>query len=317
MEEKKMRQQSQKNSGISQSGSSTSRINVPVLTVTTPQLPVQVLKVETGLQNPTRYYIRETQRNQVREYLSQSQQDGSKYGVRQLFNPAQSAPTTGDAHYGSTPASPLSRLNLSGDNMTDIIDDIVSLESSLDESRYDRSSTTLPTVSPTDINSYAHSTAHSLPLVSNETSSSCPLIKREFTEEDAQLFTKDRIKKDNHNIIERRRRYNINDRIRELGQLVPKSSDPELRWNKGSILKAAVDYIQHLQANQGKRKALEQRNKQMENMNKKLLLRVQQLEMMVQQCGISMPSGNSDTQNIMSTLLNFDGAVPNDALFTA
>nr|NP_001071764.1 transcription factor protein [Ciona intestinalis]NP_001087207.1 transcription factor protein [Ciona intestinalis]BAE06557.1 transcription factor protein [Ciona intestinalis]BAE06558.1 transcription factor protein [Ciona intestinalis] len=321
MEEKRLRQASQ-NAAQASKSSSSSTINMPVVTLTSPpQLPVQVLKVETGLQNPTQYHVRETQRNQVREYISQSHKDGSKYMVRQLFNPSQSAPTNaGDAfHANSTPASPLARLNLSTDPMTDIIDDIVSLESSFgDEPRFDRNATTLQTVSPSDLGSFARSSAHSLPVISNETSSSCPVIKREFTEEDARLFAKDRIKKDNHNIIERRRRYNINDRIRELGHLVPKSSDPELRWNKGSILKAAVDYIQHLQNDQQKHRALEQRSKQMETMNKKLLLRVQELEMTVQQYGINVD--NSEKQGMMNQLLNFNTAPTagmTDGMFTA
>lgn len=66
---------------------------------------------------------------------------------------------------------------------------------------------------------------------------------------DIKQFTKDRQKKDNHNAIERRRRFNINDRIKELGTLLPKQ-DPEMRPNKGTILKSSVDYIQSLQSEQ-------------------------------------------------------------------
>ena len=40
-----------------------------------------------------------------------------------------------------------------------------------------------------------------------------------------QPFFRGRQKKDNHNMIERRRRFNINDRIKELSLLLPKSSD--------------------------------------------------------------------------------------------
>ena len=50
------------------------------------------------------------------------------------------------------------------------------------------------------------------------------------------LQLQDRQKKDNHNAIERRRRFNINDRIKELGTLLPKQ-DPEMRPNKGSYYK--------------------------------------------------------------------------------
>lgn len=65
-----------------------------------------------------------------------------------------------------------------------------------------------------------------------------------LSEEDIKAFQKDRQKKDNHNmskeridrpisyhqrylsfLVERRRRFNINDRIKELGTLLPKQND--------------------------------------------------------------------------------------------
>uniref|UniRef100_A0A914RLU3 BHLH domain-containing protein n=1 Tax=Parascaris equorum TaxID=6256 RepID=A0A914RLU3_PAREQ len=60
-------------------------------------------------------------------------------------------------------------------------------------------------------------------------------------------FYRDRRKKDIHNMIERRRRYNINDRIKELGLMLPKHSAEEMKLNKGTILKASCDYIRQLQ----------------------------------------------------------------------
>ncbi|VDN60673.1 unnamed protein product [Dracunculus medinensis] len=60
-------------------------------------------------------------------------------------------------------------------------------------------------------------------------------------------FCRDRRKKDIHNMIERRRRYNINDRIKELGLMLPKHSAEEMKLNKGTILKASCDYIRQLQ----------------------------------------------------------------------
>merc|ERR1719219_1394498 len=52
-----------------------------------------------------------------------------------------------------------------------------------------------------------------------------PIKEEPLTEEDLKALQKDRQKKDNHNLIERRRRYNINDRIKELGTLLPKEND--------------------------------------------------------------------------------------------
>ncbi|KAF9974436.1 hypothetical protein BGZ73_002178 [Actinomortierella ambigua] len=52
-----------------------------------------------------------------------------------------------------------------------------------------------------------------------------------------------RIRKDNHKMVERRRRENINDGINKLADIVPKADK-----NKGSILKAAVQYVQELKS---------------------------------------------------------------------
>ncbi|NXR15318.1 MITF factor, partial [Semnornis frantzii] len=68
--------------------------------------------------------------------------------------------------------------------------------------------------------------------ISNSCPANLPNIKRELTacifptESEARALAKERQKKDNHNLIERRRRFNINDRIKELGTLIPKSNDP-------------------------------------------------------------------------------------------
>ncbi|KAG5830756.1 hypothetical protein ANANG_G00313970 [Anguilla anguilla] len=91
------------------------------------------------------------------------------------------------------------------------------------------------------------------------------------SEHDTRVQSKERQKKDNHNIIERRRRYNINYRIKELGTMIPKSNDPDMRWNKGSILKASVDYIKWLQKEQQQVRELENRQRRLEQANRLLL----------------------------------------------
>jgi len=121
--------------------------------------------------------------------------------------------------------------------------------------------------------------------------SSCPsflTMKQEFTDEESKRqYMKERQKKDNHNLIERRRRYNINDRIKELGQLIPKHhADPDQRWNKGTILKASVEYIRKLTARQKRQEATEQRNKKLEQMCRTLILKVQDNENQMRQNGI-------------------------------
>jgi hypothetical protein len=75
-------------------------------------------------------------------------------------------------------------------------------------------------------------------------------------------------------MIERRRRFNINDRIKELGMLLP-PSDNESRQNKGSILKASVDYIQKLQRDVERLRIQDAKQRQLEDTNRKMRLRIQ------------------------------------------
>ncbi|XP_020570005.1 transcription factor EC isoform X7 [Oryzias latipes] len=105
-------------------------------------------------------------------------------------------------------------------------------------------------------------------------------------EHDTRVMAKERQKKDNHNLIERRRRYNINYRIKELGTLIPKSNDPDMRWNKGTILKASVEYIRWLQKEQQHSRELESRQKKLEQANRRLLLRIQELEIQARAHGL-------------------------------
>lgn len=49
----------------------------------------------------------------------------------------------------------------------------------------------------------------------------------------------------------------------------------DMRWNKGTILKASVDYIKKLQREQQRAKELENRQKKLEHANRHLMLRIQ------------------------------------------
>nr|BBA54890.1 microphthalmia-associated transcription factor L homeolog type M transcript variant [Xenopus laevis] len=209
--------------------------------------------------------------------------------------------------------------------MDDVIDDIISLESSYNEDilLMDPSmqmANTLP-VSGNLIDIYGNQGMPPLGLnITNSCPANLPNIKRELTgtvmlrsvdlngecpkelasglvdwtavkKTEARALAKERQKKDNHNLIERRRRFNINDRIKELGTLIPKSNDPDMRWNKGTILKASVDYIRKLQREQQRSKEVENKQKKLEHANRHLLLRIQELEMQARAHGLSiMPS---------------------------
>ena len=50
--------------------------------------------------------------------------------------------------------------------------------------------------------------------------------------DDGKFGEKERHRKDVHNEIERRRRYHINDRIKELGTMLP-ASEQDAKQNKG------------------------------------------------------------------------------------
>lgn len=55
----------------------------------------------------------------------------------------------------------------------------------------------------------------------------------------------------------------------------PLRSPRDMRWNKGTILKASVDYIRKLQREQQRAKELELRQRRLEHANRHLMLRIQ------------------------------------------
>uniref|UniRef100_H3CPE5 Transcription factor binding to IGHM enhancer 3b n=1 Tax=Tetraodon nigroviridis TaxID=99883 RepID=H3CPE5_TETNG len=283
--------------------------STPAISVTLPQnaarpppaqVPVEVLKVQTHLENPTKYHIQQAQRQQVKQYLSTTL--GNVAVNRTLgVSPVQqstSAPEAAPAA-NSAPNSPMALLNIGSnkEEIDDVIDDIISLESSFNDDFVTLidSGLQLPSTLPGNLLNVYHSPGMAAPTltVSNSCPADLPKIKREITETDAKALLKERQKKDNHNLIERRRRFNINDRIKELGTMIPKSTDPEMRWNKGTILKASVDYIRKLQKEQHRAKDIEMRQKKLEQANHSLLLRIQELEMQARLHGFPASSGAS------------------------
>ncbi|XP_076608397.1 transcription factor E3b isoform X1 [Chaetodon auriga] len=289
--------------------------STPAISVTLPpnaarpppaQVPVEVLKVQTHLENPTKYHIQQAQRQQVKQYLSTTlgnmavTQTMGVSPVPQSSSAPEVAPTA-----SSAPNSPMALLNIGSnkEEIDDVIDDIISLESSFNDDIITLidSGLQLPSTLPGNLLDVYHSPGMAAPTltVSNSCPADLPKIKREITDSDAKALMKERQKKDNHNLIERRRRFNINDRIKELGTLIPKSSDPyhnddrEMRWNKGTILKASVDYIRKLQKEQHRAKDIEMRQKKLEQANHSLMLRIQELEMQARAHGLSSSSSIS------------------------
>uniref|UniRef100_A0AAQ4PEX3 Transcription factor binding to IGHM enhancer 3b n=1 Tax=Gasterosteus aculeatus aculeatus TaxID=481459 RepID=A0AAQ4PEX3_GASAC len=281
-------------------------------------------QVQTHLENPTKYHIRQAQRQQVKQYLSTTLGNNvitQTIGVSPV--PQSSSAPEVALTASSAPNSPMALLNIGSnkEEIDDVIDDIISLESSFNDeiTTLIDSGLQLPNTLPGNLLDVYHSSGMAAPTltVSNSCPADLPKIKREIT--DAKAIMKERQKKDNHNLIERRRRFNINDRIKELGTLIPKSNDPEMRWNKGTILKASVDYIRKLQKEQQRAKDIDMRQKKLELVNHNLMLRIQELEMQarhhslspdpsllhqqqVQHGGPSLPQGADgvSSQNLLS-----------------
>ncbi|XP_051932072.1 melanocyte inducing transcription factor a isoform X1 [Hippocampus zosterae] len=280
-------------------------------------------QVQSHLENPSKYHIQQNQRQQVRQYLSTTL--GGKAGGQCPGQPAEHGMPPGLG--SSAPNSPMAHLTLTSNcekEMDEVIDDIISMESSYNEDVLGlmdqglQLNSALP-VSGNLLEAYGN---QGLPHPGLAISNSCPPnIKREYTapgmkqvlgkpgpcgryenyqrsdgfpvEAEVRALAKERQKKDNHNLIERRRRFNINDRIKELGTLIPKSNDPDMRWNKGTILKASVDYIRKLQREQQRTKELECKQRKLEHTNRHLMLRIQELEVQARAHGLTVVSSPS------------------------
>ncbi|XP_055383915.1 transcription factor EC, partial [Condylostylus longicornis] len=133
---------------------------------------------------------------------------------------------------------------------------------------------------------------------------------RILTDAEMHAMAKDRQKKDNHNMIERRRRFNINDRIKELGTLLPKTNDPyyevvrDVRPNKGTILKSSVDYIKCLKHEVNRLKQNDYRRKEIEHQNRRLLMRIQELEMQVKSHGLPLTEFSINSYSPTASISN-------------
>ncbi|XP_027430611.1 transcription factor EC isoform X2 [Zalophus californianus] len=238
--------------------------------ISSSQLP-SFSKVSAHLESPAKSHLQKVQRQQVKPFMTLDYQI-----VNQTLKRSH-PPTPSSAllvQHGHT--SPESNTGFTGNPLTKLL-----------------------TLGKEDDNVEWHLSGSILDVYSGEqgispvnmglTSPSCPSnlpMKREITETDTRALAKERQKKDNHNLIERRRRYNINYRIKELGTLIPKSNDPDMRWNKGTILKASVEYIKWLQKEQQRARELEHRQKKLEQANRRLLLRIQELEIQARAHGL-------------------------------
>ncbi|XP_053103182.1 transcription factor EB [Hemicordylus capensis] len=283
----------------------TPAINTPVHFQSPPPVPGEVLKVQSFLENPTTYHLQRSRDKKVQEYLSETY--GNKFApllsAPSPKPPPSASPGVRPSHVmsssagNSTPNSPMAMLNIGSNperEIDDVIEDIMQMTTAGCINPEIHMPNTLP-LSSSHMNVYSSDPQMTSPLV-GITSSSCPADltqKRELTDAESRALAKERQKKDNHNLIERRRRFNINDRIKELGMLIPKAGDLDVRWNKGTILKASVDYIRRMQKDLQKSRDLENHSRRLEMANKQLWLRIQELEMQARVHGLptTSPSG--------------------------
>ncbi|XP_059328012.1 transcription factor EC [Ammospiza nelsoni] len=266
-----------------------------------------ISEVQTHLENQSRHHLQPSQRHQVKQYvaldaklpgqaLSLPQSHAVQpLGVASILRGAPMAPVSAR----DSPVTKLLALGGQHENaMEEVIEDIINMESNFNDEGIGCSETPLlmqRTLSSSILDIY-NSDQGMAPANMGLTNASCPAnlpVKRELTEADTRAMAKERQKKDNHNLIERRRRYNINYRIKELGTLIPKSNDPDMRWNKGTILKASVEYIKWLQKEQQRARELEHRQKKLEHANRRLLLRIQELEIQARAHGLPVMSSLS------------------------
>ncbi|KAM4047295.1 transcription factor EB isoform 2-T3 [Anomaloglossus baeobatrachus] len=303
--------------------SSSAAINTPASFQAPPPVPMEVLKVQTYLENPTSYHLQQSRDKKVREYISDTY--GNKFASH--INPLRLSPKPPPAPISpahrqarlsssagnSAPNSPMARMNLCSNTereMDEVLDNIISLD---DMFVYTEPALSMPNTlsfSSSHLGLYNDNSQLSDAVV-GVTSNSCPAdlaVKRELTDADKRALVRERQKKDTHNMIERRRRFNINDRIKELGTLIPKTTDLDTRWNKGTILKASVDYIKHMQKEQHRSRELETHSKQLEQTNKELWLRVQELELQAQVHGI--PTGSPRSMNTTEAVKQETDAMP-------
>ncbi|XP_016125891.1 transcription factor EC-like isoform X2 [Sinocyclocheilus grahami] len=257
----------------------------------------RVSNVQNHLEN-SKYHLHQTQAQQVKQYLTLGSKLASQAHLVGHPHPGQAlgtVPVMRNGHMppvsdSSTPGSPITLLTLANNHdsefpMDEVIDDLFSLETGFKDGGLDCMEPGI--------------------IMQNNVSLNNSMLEvyGGDQEHDTRVLAKERQKKNNHNLIERRRRYNINYRIKELGTLIPRSNDPDMRWNKGTILKASVEYIKWLQKEQQHARDLESRQKKLEQANRRLLLRIQELEIQARAHGLPSMAASMGAVELSSHLL--------------
>ncbi|CAF1415517.1 unnamed protein product [Rotaria sordida] len=287
------------NNNNNNNGLSTSAKQVDAVTLLLKQTiaPAQLIQtVQTRLENPTRYHLEQMCRKQslVGDESSTTNQIVSSQPLQQ------------DA------SSPDSEITSEMDDQLNDDTTCGSIDStSCGINITPRLSTTMTGDHPGSIYLSSSISKDSMDSI-NHHSSSCPTnilsakakIGLPLTEDEMRLVLRDRQKKDNHNMIERRRRFNINDRIKELGTLLPKGTDLDSKQNKGTILRASVDYIRILRRQYDNASLVDEKCHMLAEQNLALQERVRELEKKCLLNGIPISSPTKISPSIAVTTSN-------------
>eukprot|EP00118_Oscarella_pearsei_P010136 m.60939 g.60939 ORF g.60939 m.60939 type:complete len:523 (+) comp34957_c0_seq1:95-1663(+) len=293
-------------------------------------VPVSVFQVQTRLQHPTPYYVKQQQQKNLQQYLA------SKPSIELPELPTPTAVKQEDMDSISISRSSIGSISDLHDTeqsperqketeVNDLLEDLLSMETEKGLA-VAAAVTSTPFASRKATHSFEvfsvskHSKRESLSSVASSSlfadEDASDLIQNQPSD-DVSRVMKERQKKDNHNLIERRRRFNINDRIKELGELLPKS-EGDFRLNKGNILKATVGYVMRLQQVEAEARMAEAKRRHLEETNKRLQLRIQELEMQAHLHDYPTESLSVDTkeladlgiERIAATLGTTVGAMP-------
>ncbi|CAF3435809.1 unnamed protein product [Rotaria sp. Silwood1] len=285
------------NNGLS---SSTKQVDAVTLLLKQTIAPAQLIQknktVQTRLENPTKYHLEQMCRKQT---LVGDESSTTHQIV--LSQPLQQEESSPDSEITS--------------EMDDQLNDDTTCGSIDSTSRginiTPRLSTTMIGDHPGSIYLSSSMSKDSIDSM-NRHSSSCPTnilsakakIGLPLTEDEMRLVLRDRQKKDNHNMIERRRRFNINDRIKELGTLLPKGTDLDIKQNKGTILRASVDYIKILRRQYDNVSLVEEKCQILAEQNLALQERIRELEKKCLLNGIPINSPTKSSPAISVTTSN-------------
>ncbi|KAG7158636.1 transcription factor E3-like [Homarus americanus] len=175
----------------------------------------------------------------------------------------------------------------------DIVQEILKLEEEMsidDTPSTSQSSTISPVVFSSQPNICVPGTFSNLGLDTEKPSNSCPpgvprgTSAASGNSPQVAAFLKDRRRREIHNFFERKRRSNINDRVKELAALLPRRNEPyfevfrDSRCNTGQILKASADYIRRLKMDVNRSKKMEAERRTLTQENQQLHKRVEALE---------------------------------------